>query len=191
MGAFWGLQDFGARQTTSNFEIYASYEAGPYLLWPTALDVGLLGPGRPDFQIVFVRSSGTGAAYGVLDLGIKRLQDTTGALAWLRGVDPKATVAMVPFQSGFIRLVSGPELMTVPPDLLQPSPLGWGGIDSTRWNIQLSADSASVLKAGLTSTLVLTARAEVEVLGVAPRVASTAVFDPAALVGPLGPAGAA
>ncbi len=49
MGAFWGLPDFGARQTTSDFEIYASYEAGPYQLWPTALDVGLLGAGRPDF----------------------------------------------------------------------------------------------------------------------------------------------
>ena len=191
MGAFWGLPDFGARQAATDFEIYASYEAGPYLLWPTLLSVGLLGPGRPDFQIVLVRSSGTGADYGVLDLGIDRQQDTDGALAFLRAIDAKATVALVPFQSGFIRLVTGPDLLTVPSDLLKPAPLGWGGIDATRWNIQLSADSASLLKAGLTNTLVLTARAEVEVLGVTPRVASTAVFDPAALVGGLVPAGAA
>jgi hypothetical protein len=190
MGAFWGLPDFGARQPTGDFEICASYEPGPYLLWPNDLAVGLLAPGRPDFQIVLVRSSEGGADYGVFELGIGRQQDTDGALAWLRGVDAKATVAAAPFQSGFIRLVAGPDLITVPPDLQQPSPIGWGGINATRWSFKLSPDSALILKAGLTSTIVLTARAEVEVAGVAPRVPSTAVFDPSKLLAPLVPADA-
>jgi hypothetical protein len=185
MGAFWGLPDFGARQATDRFELYRSFEPGPYLLWPSRLEVGWLDSGRPDFQIVMVRASGAAADYGVLDLGLERQQDTDSALAFLRGVDTTATIAMVPLQSGFIRLVAGLDLVNIPPDLLAPTPLGWGGIDATRWIIQVTADAATILKEGLTTTLSLTARAEGEVLGVASRVGCTAVFDPAALMGAL------
>src|SRR5947209_19531310 len=99
MGALWGVPDFGAKQGSADFELYAPAEPGPYLLWPSALDVKLNAPGRPDFELVFVRSSGgSGAAdYGVLDFGIERRQPTDDALAWPRGPHPDATLAMAPF----------------------------------------------------------------------------------------------
>lgn len=182
MSGLFGLPDFGARQATDAFEIYAPYEPGPYLLLPNALGVGSTPSGTPDVAILLVRSSGTGSGYGRFDLGIERQQDIAGALAFLRGSHPDATVALAAFEAGFIRVVAGSDLSNVPADLLQPSPLGWGGLDATRWNLQLSSDAASILKSGLTNVLPLTVRAEVEVVGVAPRVACTAVFDPAALM---------
>jgi hypothetical protein len=190
MSVLYGLPDFGARQPTDGFELCAPYEPGPFLLWPNGLDVKRTALGRPDLQLVFVRTSGAGADYGALDFGIERVQPSEGALTWLRRGHPGATLAMVPFESGFVRLVAGPDLVNVPPDLQQPSPLGWGGIDSSRFNLRLSSDSASIVKAGLTSTLAISVRLEVEVRGVAPRVPATVVFDPAALLGPLVPAGA-
>jgi hypothetical protein len=189
MGALWGRPDFGAKQAATAFEVYRSYEPGPYLVWPTGLDVALLAPGRPDLEIVFTRSSGAGPDSGLFHFGIEQQEPLEDALSFLRRIDPQATVQPVPFESGFIRLVVASDLMSIPPDLVQPVPLGWGGIKATRCDIPLSADSASILKASLTGTLNVSARAEVEVLGVAPRVAATVVFDPAALLAPLIAAG--
>jgi hypothetical protein len=182
MGVFWGLPDFGAPQASSAHEVYAPYEPGPYQLLPSGLRVGELSPGRPDFELTLIRASGAGEDSGVLSLGLRREQDLTGALTFLRGVDPKATVATAPFRSGFIRLAASSGLVDPPADLLTPSPLGWGGLDATRWNLPLSADAATLIKSGLASTLPLTARVEVEVRGIAPRVQSTALFDPSALL---------
>jgi hypothetical protein len=190
MGALWGRPDFAAKQATTAFDVYASYEPGPYFLCPTGLAIALLAPGRPDFEIVFTRSSGAGPDSGLFHFGIEQNEPIDDALAFLRRSDPKSTVQPVPFESGFIRLVVASDLMSVPSDLLQPVPLGWGGIKATRCDIPVSADSASILKASLTSTLNVSARAELEVLGVAPRVAGTVVFDPAKLLAPLIAAGA-
>jgi hypothetical protein len=184
MGAFWGLPDFGAPIGAPQFELFGSYEPGPCQLWPSAIEVGTRG-GLPDVHVMLVRSSGAGPDYGVFEIGIERRQDVTGALAAARAIYADATIVLAPFDAGFIRLVAGSDLVDVPADLLQPSPIGWGGLDAARWNLKLSADSAGILKAGLTSVLPLSVRVEVEARGVAPRVACTAVFDPAALVATL------
>jgi hypothetical protein len=190
MGLFAGLPDFGARLPFDACELYGPFEPGPHLLFPTELAVKLREPGKPDLELVFVRASGTGPDYGVLDFGIERHQPTGDALTWLRDRQPAATLDLVPFEAGFVRLVAGPEIVNVPPDLLRPAPLAFGGVDQARYNLRLSADGAALLKAGLQNTLLLTVRAELEVRGVAPRVQSTAVFDPAALLAALVPAGA-
>lgn len=183
MSALFGYPDFGARLASPDFRLHSGWEASPYVLWPDGLGVASTADGKPDFALSLVRRAGAGDPYGALALRIGRLAHTDAALYLARQSDDAAVVNPVSFSTGYLRLEPAGAGIQIPADLARPTPIGWGGIDSARWAFRLSVESAELLKTGMTGeALLLNALAEVEVLGIAPRLPVKVQLNPAEIL---------
>lgn len=178
-----GLPDFQQPLRFGDSQVFFPYGgSGPHLLAPDGLEVATRDDGSPDFSLELVRGQNPllpPTPYGVLDFRIRQRYRTGEALSFLRGSRPGAMVAHPALVSGFLRF--NPLADTdFPVELLKPAPLAWNGLGVARTIIKLSRDAVTVLKEALEAeTLTLQASAELEMVGVSPRLPLRVRFNPA------------
>jgi hypothetical protein len=185
-----GLPDFYQPLRSEGGEILYPYEGGiDHILLPERLEVAERPDGRPEFSLELVRGQNPflpPASYGVLDLRARPSYRTAEALRLLRDRHPDRMITCARFTGGFLRLRPLGDVGDVPPDFLTPVALSWNGLGMARWILRLSTAGIALLKQSLQSeVLALTAAAEVEMLGVSPRLPLHVRFDPAVLLGGL------
>lgn len=196
-----GLPDWGA-PLGGGVPAFAAYAAaGSAVVLPDTLAVAARPDGTPAFDLALVRWTDAGGglgSYGALALEVAAHHPLEEALALARGAAAGATVAPAALAGGFAGLLPAGSGLDLPADLLAPAPLAWSGATAARWNLRLSATAADLLAGGLgdrgghgdRAALLLTARVEAEILGVAPRLPLRVRFDAAALLAALLPQGA-
>jgi hypothetical protein len=182
-----GLPDFHQPIATEEGQIFFSYETGSCFVLPNALSIGNRPNAQPDFALTLVRGQNPTLSpkpYGLLDFQLQPYYPLDAALNLVREQDSQATVQPIVFQSGFLRLY--PEVDDIPDDLKVPIPLAWNGLTSARYSLKLSESTAIALKGALTGKILrLQGRAEMEAIGVAPRLPIRVRFDPAMLLNQL------
>jgi hypothetical protein len=106
------------------------------------------------------------------------------ALTLLRDRHPGAMIAPAVFSSGFLRLRPVIDADDMPADLCIPVPLAWNGLGITRFILKLSSPAVILLKRLLleAESLALHAAAELEMIGVSPRLPIRIRFNPAELL---------
>jgi hypothetical protein len=174
-----GLPDFATPSTNGILPPYGG--KGPFAVLPTGLEVARQDDGTPDLRLQFYRGEdplSPPAPYAVLDIRLEPAFGLDDALAIVRAGNPEAQLEPARFTGGFLRLAPMDSSAQLPPALLEPRPLTWNGLYTSRWSIRLEYDDAQLLKGALTAdVLALVAIAEVEVAGVAPRLPVQAAFD--------------
>lgn len=177
-----GLPDF---HTPSQFEqgwIFYPYEnAGDCFVLPTAIDIGNTND-QPDFHLILVRGQNPilpPKPHGLLEFRLQPNYPLTEALDAIRTKSSDATIQPVIFRAGFLRLYAD----EIPNDLKVPISLAWNGLTSAQYGLTVSDLTAIELKGALTNNVLkLMARAEMEMVGVAPRLPIQVRFDPAVLI---------
>ncbi len=179
-----GLPDFQQPVQGDGLQIFYPFEGrGNFVLIPDRLAIAERKDGRPDFMLELVRGKDL---YGVLDFRLRPRYRIDEALALLRLTHPDAMLDGAIFSSGFLRFQQVGDADAIPPDLVKPIPLAWNGLGVGRFVFKVSRDTALMLKGALQdATLTLGAVAEVEMLGVSPRLPARVRFDPARLLGAL------
>ncbi|MEM7132929.1 MAG: hypothetical protein AAF702_41885 [Chloroflexota bacterium] len=186
-----GLPDFQLPLQVDNLQILYPYEgAGNHILLPEGLEIAKRPNGRPDFTLEFVRGKIPflpPKPYGLLDFRVRPVYRMEEGLTALRQHHLNAQLASGSvLSSGFLRLGIVAELSDLPEELLNPIPLAWNGLGIARFTRRLSEASATVLKQSLEGGLLtLQAVAEVEMIGVSPRIPVRVHFDPAELLSAL------
>ena len=181
-----GLPDFHQPIQVGGLQIFYPYEGGrDHILVPDQLEVTERNDGRPDFLLELVRGQNpllSPAPYGVLDFRVRPRYPMEETLKLLRDRHPMAMLAPAVFSSGFLRL--RPVADDVPADLRIPVPLAWNGLGITRCILKLSPPAITLLKRLLleAEVLALHAAAEVEMIGVSPRLPIRIRFNPAELL---------
>jgi hypothetical protein len=177
-----GLPDFQRPLVEDGLTIFYPYEGdGRFLLAPDLLEIAEREDGRPDFMLQLVRSK---TQYGKLDFRLRPRYRMGEGLALLRAHYPGAVLGPAIFSSGFLRFQFGTDIGSVPQDLSKPVALAWNSLGVARFTVTLSPDSALLIKKGLQDdAFAMGAAAELELLGVAPRVPIRVTFDPARLLG--------
>jgi hypothetical protein len=184
-----GLPDFHQPTQTEDGQIFFSYEnGGDRLVLPNALSIGNRPNAQPDFALTLVRGQNPTLPpkpYGLLDFQLQPHYPLDVALDSVRQQDSQATVQPIVFQSGFLRLY--PETTDdIPDELKLPISLAWNGLTSARYSLKLTEFTAIALKGALTGKILrLRGRAEMEMIGVAPRLPIRVRFDPAILLNQL------
>jgi hypothetical protein len=158
-------------------------------LAPDALELAVRADGTPDFKLDILRPFAPGlppTPRGVLDISLKAVcRGTVGALNALRGLRPDATIEPAAPVGGFLRFLAASR--NVPAALLEPVQLAPNGLGAVRHSRELPLDAALLLREGLAQgTSPLTVLADLEIIGVAPRLSIRLRFDPAALLAELG-----
>jgi hypothetical protein len=158
-------------------------------LVPDALQLAIRADGTPDFELDILRPLAPGlppAPRGLVDMSLKAVcGGIVAALAALRRLRPDATVEPAAPACGFLRFV--PAASDAPAALLEPIPIAPNGLGSLRHIRELSLEAALLLREELAQgTSTVTALAELEIIGVAPRLPIRVRFDPAALLAELG-----
>lgn len=181
--------DFQRPLVSDGIQVFFPYGAGGrHVLMPDGLQVAARGDGTPDFSLELVRGENPllpPAPYGVLDFRIRPRYRSAEALALLRGRDPQAMLEHASFAAGYLRLYPLAEI-DLPPELFRPFPLAWNGLGVARTLLKFSRDAAAVFKEALANeTLTVHAAAEVELMGVSPRLPLRVRFDPARLLAAL------
>lgn len=182
------LPDFQYPLQGEGYTLYAPFEGGGYTLIPEGLEVARRADGRPDFVLEAVRGESAmlpPEPHGILDFRLAPDCPFDAGLALARDVDPSAIVQPAAFSAGFLRLrLAG--ALDVPSDLVAPVELAWNGLGIARCILPLSEQATTLLRGVLTGQLLpLTALAELELVGVAPRLPLAVHFDPAVLLGAL------
>jgi hypothetical protein len=182
-----GLPDFQRPLQGSRFEIYYPYElAGGFVVASNALEIATTRADRPDFLLELVRGLSPAlppAPYAVLDFRLRARYPAEEALALLRERHAGATVIPGGFRGGLLRFQPAADTPDVPPDLVRPVSLTANGLGSVRCVRRLSRESAAVLEGAVRGDVLgLSAWAEMEMEGVAPRVPVRVSFDPAELL---------
>lgn len=182
-----GLPDFQQPLHTGNIQIFYSYEsAGNYTLLPEKLEIASGLDGSPDFLLEFVRGKNPmlpPEPYSLLDFRVSPHYQMTEGLIFLRNQQPAASLSVSSFSSGFLRFQPLGNLNHELDELTQPIPLVWNGLGMARFSRKLSPSTGILLKNSLQSqVLALTARAELEMIGVSPRVPVKVRFDPKQLL---------
>jgi hypothetical protein len=167
--------------------IFRSFERdGQYRLLPEGLAIATRANNRPDFLLELVRGQTPllpPVPYGVIDFRIQPRYRIDDALITLRKQQSKAMLEEVAFVSGFLRLTALSDVVNAAPELFNPIPLVWNGLDSARFVLRLPLNPALLLKkALLAEALPLTAIAEMFFSGVSPRLPVAVRFDPALLM---------
>lgn len=178
------LPDFQTTLSAGAAQVFAPYAAGAFAVLPAVVAVAQAN-GRPMLSLTLVSQPdhpGVAGNYAVLDIALEQQVPLDAALATARGVRADATVAPATIELGFARLTpAGPEV-TLPVDMMMPGPLGWIAAGA-RWTQRLDASTGVLLKnALLQGTLLLRARLEFTVRGVAPRLAVATSFVPTTLI---------
>jgi hypothetical protein len=181
-----GLPDFFQPIMATGYAIYYPYEnAGNFCVAPVSLEVGNRLDGCPDFLLELVRGEDPSLdPWGVMDFRLQPRYEMADALVQVRSRQPEAMVAPLLFSSGFLRLLPSESTTDIPDDLKAPMPLTWNGLGNVRFSLnKLSTSTATLIKGALQGEyLPLSACAEMEVLGVAPRLHLHVRFDPAQLL---------
>jgi hypothetical protein len=167
-----GLPDFFQPLPAAGYSIYYPYEnAGNFFAAPIGLEIANHPDGSPDFGLELVRSDSPRLTpYGVLDFRLQPCYDLAAALEQVRSHHPQREVEPLLFTGGFLRLLPGDSSTDIPSDLKEPLPLAWNGLGNVRFRLKVSTTTATVIKEALQGNyLPLSARAEMEVAGVAPR----------------------
>ncbi|HTB23094.1 MAG TPA: hypothetical protein VK914_10350 [bacterium] len=185
-----GYPDFSAELTGSSVGMFAPYGAGSFSVLPSQVVLASNPDGSPKFELDLVEYLGDSSAngqYSVLDFSLAGSYPLDAALGLARSGSPGATVKAVTMDGGFGRLYATNSAVPLPADLLNPVPLGWWSSDLARWTTRLSAEAGVMVKDALQGQagLLLGARLELTVTGVAPRLAATAQFEPPALMAAL------
>lgn len=184
-----GLPDFDQPLQGDECQLFYPYEGGEFVLLPDAIAVRERDDGQPDFSLTLVRGQNPSLppkSYGILDFRLQPHYPTATALIALRRLHPAATIQSAIFAGGFLRLYPMTAIAKIPEDLTVPIPLAWNGLSTARYSLRVSSTTAALLRGALTgNVLQLTARAEMEWVGVAPRLPLRVRFQPAALLEPL------
>jgi hypothetical protein len=178
------LPDFQATLAAGASQVFAPYAAGAFAVLPTGVVVAQAN-GQPMLSLTLVSQPdqpGVAGDYAVLDIALDLQVPLDAALVAARGVRADATVAPATIELGFARLTQAGLDVTLPKDMTTPAPLGWIAAGA-RWTPRLDASTGALLKnALLQGTLLLHARLEFTVRGVAPPVAAATSFVPATLI---------
>jgi hypothetical protein len=185
MSAREGLPDFQRLLGSGTTQFYAPFGAGPFAVLPSGARVAVQ-QGQPVFSLTLVRrpdQPGPTGNYAVLDVQLTDDVPLDDALALARGISQSATVAPAAIELGFIRLTPGGPGISLPSDMTTPVPLGWSAASGGRWTQHLDVDTGELIKSSLQGgTLLFSTRMEFTIRGVAPRIAASVEFAPAALV---------
>jgi hypothetical protein len=189
MADLTGLPDFAAMVTSSGATLIAPFGGGSYSVLPQQLQLAMNPDGSPKFELDLVQCLGDLTAtgqYAELDFSLAGEYPLDAALSLARTTASAATVRPVTMDGGFGRLYATASTNTVQlsADMLAPIPLGWGIADLARWTMRMSRDAGELIKGALQgqSSLLLGARIEASVPGVAPRLQVYVQFDPTALL---------
>ncbi len=186
------LPDFFQPIAANGYSIYYPYEnAGHFLVAPVGLEVGDRPDGDGDFLLELVRGVNPKLApYGVLDFRLQPCYELMEALVQVRDRHPAGVVEPLLLASGWLRLQAGDQVTDIPEDLKVPIPLSWNGLGNVRLSLTLSASTATLIKGALQGEhLPLSACAEMELAGVAPRLPLQVQFNPVQLLAALGELG--
>ena len=175
MATLAGLPDFGAELSSEQASAFAPFAAGSFGVLPQA---GALA----DLKLTMTRYAGASGGYGMLDVEVGCAWPLDDALELVRGGAPGATVAALPIELGFARMVPAGGDIALPPAMTEPVSLGWSGADGARWTQRLDLDTAELIKGAVAgASLLFGVRIEFTVDGVAPRAPAQVSFVPAAL----------
>ncbi|MEP7337645.1 MAG: hypothetical protein ABI977_07850 [Acidobacteriota bacterium] len=178
--SFEGLPDFQQPIEADGVCLFYPYTPGDaFTLSPQWLEVATRQDGRPDFALELVRGKN---AYGVLDFTLRPQFRLEQALLLARQQRADARIELATFTAGFFRWQA--QLQSpLPGDWSLALPLGWNGLGNRRFVLKLSPDAALLLREALSKeALTLSAVAEVELAGIAPRLPVRVKFSPAALL---------
>lgn len=180
--SFQGLPDFHKPLQFDQGWVFYPYEnAGDCFVLPNAIDIGETN-NKPDFSLILVRGQNPilpPKPHGLLEFRLQPHYPFTEALNVIRTRLSDATIQPVIFRAGFLRLYAD----KAPDDLKMPIALAWNGLASARYGLTVSDLTAIELKGALMGNILkLMARAEMEIVGVAPRLPIRVRFDPAALL---------
>jgi hypothetical protein len=187
MTALAGLPDFGAPIGAPELSLFRAFGGGPAVLVPEGLQVATRPDGRPELEMVIVRRAITNAqpSYAGLAMAIDRWvapERADQALAAARAADRAATLAPAVIDTGWVRLSGKSNAAALPEDLTGPVALAAGGLGSVRWSATLALQAGILLKEALLGgAFLITARATVEIWGIAPRLPFTVSFNPSQL----------
>lgn len=183
--AYEGLLDFQAPARTGSRTLFYAYATPgePFFVLPDALAVASRPSGQPDFSLEKVRV-GVGETYGVLDLRVTSRCRLDEALAQARTITPDSTVRLAPLASGFLRFTLVQDAATgVPANFLGPVEIASDGLGTIRLVVRLTTEAALLVERALMAeALAVSALAEMEVIGVSPRVPLMVAFDPKRLL---------
>lgn len=189
MADLTGLPDFANMIVSTTANMFAPFGTGSYSVLPQNLQLATKADGSPKIELDLVQDLGDFSAsgqYAELDFSIAGDFPLDTALTLARADSATATVKPITMDDGFGRLYASASAGTIPlpADLLNPVPLGWWSEDLARWTIRTSRDGGELIKGALNgqSSLLLGARVEVSVPGIAPRLPVYAQFDPGALL---------
>lgn len=182
-----GLPDFQQPMIGDGFQVYFPYEAqGAHVVVPNGLEVALRSDGKPDFLLELVRGVNPmlpPKPYGVLDLRLRPKYRMEQALALARSKAPWATLGYPSFSSSFLKFQQTADTGDLPADLLAPMRLGWNGLETTRFVLQVSEEAAVMIKRCLQNEIAeLLVVSVVEMEGVSPRVPVKISFQPRELI---------
>ncbi|MGG6264660.1 hypothetical protein ACQ4M3_15050 [Leptolyngbya sp. AN03gr2] len=180
--SFQRLPDFQKPLQFDQGWVFYPYEnAGDCFVLPNAIDIGNTND-KPDFSLILVRGQNPilpPKPHGLLEFRLQPHYPFTEALEAIRTKISDATIQPVIFRAGFLRLYAD----QAPDDLKVPIPLAWNGLTSARYGLTVSDLTAIELKGALIGNILkLMARAEMEMIGVAPRLPIRVRFDPAVLL---------
>lgn len=180
------LPDFHAPLLGKGVRIYYPFSGGTrHFLMPDDLVVAERGDGSPDFLLEFVKVQAGSRydAYGLLEFTVQAHFPMAEGLSALREAHPRGTLAPVPFAGGFLRLFPAGPVDTFPDELRETIPLAWNSLGSAPYVNRVRSDTAKMLKAALQVQSVLVhAYADLEVLGVSPRLPVRIEFSASALL---------
>jgi hypothetical protein len=181
-----GLPDFYQPIQGEDWKVFYPYEGGAFVVVPTTIELGDREDGQIDFTLTLVRGQNPDLPpkpYGLLDFRLQPHFPIAAALTWLRSRRPDAMVQPAIFSSGFLQLYPATTVDPIPEELKQPIPLVWNGLSTGRYSLRMTAATVTLLKTALTGTVLnLFARAEMELVGVAPRLPLRVKFNPAILL---------
>lgn len=190
MAELTGLPDFSMIRSTPDVAVVGPFGNGSYSVLPSELILAANGDGTPKFELSLVKrveDFSASGQYAELDFSLIGSYQLDAGLTVARASDSGATVKPAEIGGGFGRLYETGSSVQLPPELLTPVALRWWSSDLARWTTRISADAGELLKGALQgdSSLLLGARVDVFVNGVAPRLAVYAEFDPVALLSAL------
>ncbi len=188
MDSLAGMPDFQLSLTAGESQVFAPFESGSYNVLPRRIKIAVDGAGQPKFQLVLAKGLAgdvvSARQYAELGFCLGGEFPLDEALTACRAVAAGAMVRGATINQGFASLYSTTASVVLPSEVTTPRLLGDSPPDLARFTVRLPVDGGELLKGALSSSsLLLGARVEVEVMGIAPRVGVWVEFDPVPLLG--------
>jgi hypothetical protein len=183
-----GLPDFQQSLQVDELQLFAPYSGGDYyFLMPDKLEIATRPDASPDFLLELVRGRNPALPpepHGILDFRVVPRYQMAQGLDVIRTRDSRqASLSPISFSSGFLRFQPPLNLDNSLLALQKPLPLAWNGLGIARFYCQLSQSAATLIKSSLQGeVLALNAVAELEMIGVSPRLPLKVSFNPAQLL---------